>query len=96
MQTGLGMVVDSDLGRVNAMNMRKEPVLGSYYLPPNIQLIYSSADVGKDSITNKALTFADSAATQCLRAIASGNVAFSDKKADTDWFENLRVLLPNR
>jgi hypothetical protein len=92
----IGMAVDSDLGNVNDYNQRKKPIDGPDYLPANIQLIYASADTGKDNIVNKSLSLADSVSSQCLEAVESGLVPFNQKVLDNEWFEGLRIIKPNK
>ena len=91
----IGMVVDSDLGNVNDYNQRKRSVLGSYYLPANTQLLYASADAGKENVINKALAVADSVSAQCLDAVSSGTASFNPKLEDNGWFEGIRIVRPN-
>ena len=61
--TRVGMVVDSDLGNLKAFNERTMPVDLGQLLPPNVQLIYASADTGRDSPLNYALVLADAASS---------------------------------
>ena len=75
----VGMVVDSDLGNIADYNHRKRPVDGSDYLPANVQLVYATGDAGKDNILNKALSLADSVASQTLRAIEDGSMPFNTR-----------------
>ncbi|NIA68445.1 hypothetical protein HBA54_07550 [Pelagibius litoralis] len=91
----IGMIVDSDLGNIDAYNKRTKPVDGPDYLPGNVQLIYASGDTNKSDIVNKVLSGADSAASQCLNAIDSGSVPFNTKQLDNNWFEGLRIISPN-
>jgi len=43
----IGIVVDSDLGNLAGYNNRSTPIYSDFYLPPNFELIYASAEVGK-------------------------------------------------
>ncbi|QEX15200.1 hypothetical protein FRZ44_04800 [Hypericibacter terrae] len=90
------MVVDSDLGNIDAYNQRKKPIDGAEFLPTMVTLVYASGDVGKDSIVNRSLSIADSVATQCLDGVESGAVPFNLKIIDCPWFQGLRIINPNR
>jgi hypothetical protein len=93
--TQIGMIVDSDLGNINAYNQRKTPILDPMFLPPNVQLIYASADAGKESIVNKSLGIADSLGSQVLRTIESGQVPFNTTVLNNELFEGYRVVQVN-
>lgn len=67
---GIGIIVDSDLGSLTAINQREQPYFSSHLLPPDITLIYGSSDVGgTEYIANKAISQCDTMATQILRQI---------------------------
>jgi hypothetical protein len=68
------LIVDSDLSDLDDFNHRKKPIIGDYILPSNVQLMYASADVGKEHITNKVISMADKSAKQLLSKILSGEV----------------------
>jgi len=69
------LIVDSELSDLEDFNSRKKPISGDYFLPNNVQLMYASADVGKEHITNKVISMADRLASQLLRKILSGEVS---------------------
>jgi hypothetical protein len=89
-----GMIVDSDLGNINKFNQRKKPLLASFYLPPNLQLLYASSDVGKENVVNKALAIADSISKQTLDAIEKGVAPFNQQRVITPWYEGYRIVEP--
>lgn len=91
-----GVVVDSDLGNINDYNHRRKPVFETTHLRPNTQLIYASADTGKDSILNKTLDAADSAATLLLNEVKKGLTPFNDEQVDSPWYEGVRIIAPKR
>lgn len=91
----IGMVVDSDLGKINDYNQRKKPIYGPDYLPERFQLIYASTDVGKENIVNKLICSADSVSKQCLKAVFSGILPFNEKPTKSEWFEGFRILRPD-
>jgi hypothetical protein len=89
-----GLIVDSALGSFNDYNHGRKPIFENFHLPPNTRLIYASADK-KDSIVNKALIAADSAATQTLDAIEKGFAPFNNERVDSPWYEGVRFIMPN-
>jgi hypothetical protein len=42
----VALIVDSDLGRLTALNAREEPILDGFYLPEGFTLLYASAEIG--------------------------------------------------
>ena len=90
----VGMIVDSDLGNINKYNQRKVPLLGTFFIRSNQQLIYASNDAGKENVVNKALAAADMVAGQVLRAIETGVAHFNDEIAETEWYERFRIVEP--
>jgi len=89
----VGLIVDSDLGNINAFNERKKPIVGEHYLPHDTQLIYATSDAGKESVVNKALATADSIAAQTFRAIekATPPIRFGHKNG---WFGGFDLVFP--
>ena len=69
------MIVDSDLNRLTAFNTRSEPIFDDFFLPDGVQLIYASADVGKEHVVNKVLSQADRGASAMLKKIRDGEVS---------------------
>lgn len=64
-----GIVVDSELGQIDDINASKKPILGDYYLPHGIRLIYASVDAGKECIINKVISKLDTEIRKRLSAI---------------------------
>lgn len=69
----IGMVVDSEAGRIPEFNSRTEALLEGCFLPAYVDLIYASADK-KDVITNQIIRYCDKAASQMLTALEDGSV----------------------
>lgn len=61
-----GIVVDSELGLLPKINAREEPVFEDYFLPPNVSLIYGSADTGDDYFYNQLIRSTDRVASSAL------------------------------
>lgn len=57
------------------MNARSEPIHGKFMLPENFDLIYATADTGKDQIFNKALATSDKLSKAMRLSIQSENNA---------------------
>ena len=68
------IIVDAYLDELELYNSGERPVLGEFYLPRNVNLMYASADVGKEHIVNKVMSQADKAATKMTKQILSGEV----------------------
>lgn len=90
----IGMIVDSDLGNLNDYNHQRKPVFQNFLLPPNLTLIYASADTGKDSILNQALSIADSIATQTIFAVETGVIKMNDEVIDSEFYKGIRFIFP--
>ena len=67
--TSIAVVVDAHLGEIPAYNLRKKPIIGDYFLPSKIELIYASSDVGKEYLPNRLISMADKTATELLNHI---------------------------
>lgn len=65
----IALIVDSDLGMINAYNHREVGILDEFFLPGNFSLIYASADSGKENIANKMLKLADDISTVILNGL---------------------------
>jgi len=68
------VIVDAHLDELGLYNSGEKPVLREFYLPKNVNLMYASADVGKEHIVNKVMSQADKAATKMTKQILSGEV----------------------
>jgi hypothetical protein len=90
--TRVAMIVDSDLGNLAAYNARKLPVDLGQMLPPNVQLIYASADSGRDSVVNYALVLADTASSGVLDRIEKGELPQQGELSNSPYFEYERHI----
>jgi len=86
----VGMIVDSDLGKLKSYNQRKEPVDLGDFLPEGVQLIYATADGGKESIVNVTLGLADTVASQIFAKLEAGDVPFNPTVGNSPHFERER------
>lgn len=65
----LGLVVDSELDKLDSMNSKACPYYENYFLPDYVSLIYASSDSGKEYLANKILSYCDSTGKQILDKI---------------------------
>lgn len=70
----IALIVDCDLGNIFRYNKREIPIIEDKFLPPKIQLVYGSADVGKEYIPNKIISYTDKKATEYLNMKIKGEL----------------------
>lgn len=70
----IGMLVDSDYGKMDNYNKRMLPIWGDVSIPTNVRLIYASTDTGKDFLINKLISEADKFSNVLLDHIENGNI----------------------
>lgn len=64
----IGIVVDSELGRLKEINARQAPIRSELSLPSNVTLIYG-ADAAADTAVNHLIRIADRTCTMMMREI---------------------------
>ena len=68
----IGVVVDSDLNNLAAINSREKPLLGDSFLPKSFELLYGCGDRGTEEfITNAAIADCDRVASRRLDRLQS-------------------------
>ena len=93
----IGIVVDSDFDLIPAYNSRTVPIIGDFFLPPKIELLYASAETGSEFVANKMLSRADRESGVLLKQIVSGTVPDDGLLEGVDQaFESYRVWLPTK
>lgn len=70
----IALVVDCDLGNILRYNKREIPIVEDKFLPPKIQLVYGSADSGKEFIPNNIISYTDKKATEYLNKLIKGEL----------------------
>lgn len=90
----VAMIIDSDLGNLDHYNRRQNPIFEDFFLPPNITLIYASADTGNECVVNRILQAADSVASQVLKSISDNELEFNTNYAPTSWYKGIRKIIP--
>lgn len=72
----IALVVDCDLGNIEAYNRREKKIRNDRFLPINFTLLYATADI-KENVLNKLICFCDKEATKILeekrKEIINGN-----------------------
>lgn len=92
----IGMIVDSEAGKLAAFNSRSEPYLDEHYLPSYVSLIYASADQGH-KLANKMIKYCDKAGEQVVRKIrAEGAIDFGSSGSGNSLYQNLVRLIPRK
>jgi hypothetical protein len=73
----VGLIVDSELGQLEAINNKTEPLCGDFVLPNGFRLIYASGERGTtEYIGNAAVAACDAAATTILNLSALTGIGF--------------------
>ncbi len=70
----IALIVDCDLGNIFRYNKRELPIIEDKFLPPQIQLVYGSADSGKEFIPNIIINYTDKKATEYLSMEIKGDL----------------------
>jgi hypothetical protein len=66
----IGIVVDSDLGRLPEYNARTAPICDGFFLPANVEFIYASSERSEhEYVPNLLMSIADKQAAHLLREI---------------------------
>ncbi len=66
----VALVVDSDLGAIAALNARQQPIVGDFYLPDGVELLYGCGDRGtQEFIANAAIADCDRVASRLLERL---------------------------
>lgn len=65
----IGIIVDTELNSLAKINNREVPILDNIYLPQGFELIYASADVGKENLPNILISNCDKTAKDILGLI---------------------------
>jgi hypothetical protein len=69
-QAVVGIVVDSELGRLPKINARTEPYYDKFFLPPSVMLIYASSDAATQTIPSEMIRYCDTMASQLFDDLA--------------------------
>lgn len=70
-QKKIGIVVDSELGKLQQMNARRIPLMDNFYLPSNFELVFATDASGTEEfIPNKLIRACDKAASLNIDDVA--------------------------
>ena len=89
----IALVVDAHLEELLEINNQKKPIFDNYMLPHNITLIYSSADVGREYISNFLINKADISSSMVLDYLETGKVQLNQKELPSAPFKRYRVVV---
>ena len=89
----IGIVVDAYLGEIPDINARKKAIVGKLALPPNLTLLYASADVGGEYGANTLIKYADQASSQVLNYIQEGRAEPVEPTLSGQPFKGYRLIL---
>ncbi|NTU49664.1 MAG: hypothetical protein HGA87_01995 [Desulfobulbaceae bacterium] len=85
-QRRLGLVVDSELAKLDAINAIKVPYYKNYFLPKFVTLIYASTDSGKENIANQLLSYCDKGAGMVLEHVQRNQLIIPNLKNGNEDF----------
>ncbi len=70
----IGIIVDSELGKLKDINFRRAPLIDDFYLPPNFELIFASDKSGKEEyFSNKLIAACEANSKRMLEEIQRDN-----------------------
>lgn len=70
----IGIIVDSELGKIKNINFRRAPLIDDFYLPPNFELIFASDNSGKEEyFSNKLIAACEANSKRMLEEIERDN-----------------------
>jgi hypothetical protein len=83
----IGLIVDSELGKLPEINNRKIPYYNENFLPANIRLVYASSDGGREYLPNMMISYCDKMGKKCLQYFKENNIEPNQRKnGDTNFF----------
>jgi len=88
----IGVIVDSYLGEIPAINAKAEPIYENIFLPSNMTLLYASSDVGLEYTANKLIKYADQSAKLVLEYIKSGRASINERVISGRPFKGYRKI----
>ncbi|WNO10378.1 hypothetical protein [Teredinibacter sp. KSP-S5-2] len=63
----IGFIVDSDLDNHNKFNLREMPIVGDYFLPTNVHLMYASDQGGSEYLSSKMIKYCHDLASDLFK-----------------------------
>jgi hypothetical protein len=81
----IAFITDHDLNSHARLNAGESPVIGNFYLPKTITLLYASGDVGKENILNSLISMCDKKAKSILVSLEKDkNVMLGNRTISLD------------
>ena len=91
----LGVVVDSEFGKHQAINDRELPYYGNMFLPENVKLIYASADNPHDSLATAMVSLCDRASSNIIDKLKATQPSFPIATNGDENFDGYFFLYSN-
>jgi hypothetical protein len=82
-----GVVVDSDLDELRKIENGEIELAPHFKLPSNFNLIYASADVGKENMLNALIAAADKVASNALASALEAEARYSTLNLEKEFFD---------
>ncbi|HXH71412.1 MAG TPA: hypothetical protein VNI58_01170 [Mariprofundaceae bacterium] len=92
----IAIIVDSDLGMIDAYNHRDKYLIEDFYLPENFYLIYASADSGSENIANKMIKLADNISSVILNRLTRSFISENLVAATGECYSHSRSWKPDQ
>lgn len=86
-----GIIVDSDLNAISAINNREESVYSHFFMPERIELVYATADKA-DTVQNAMVRECDKYATQRIKRFEEVYKSEMDMKKFPMYYQNIRRI----
>jgi hypothetical protein len=90
----IGLIVDSELGKIQDINSGKVPYYHKLLLPPNIKLIYASSDSGKEFLPNMMIDYCEKGSNLSLAYLEKNHISLNKNRNGDDYFRGFRQLRP--
>ncbi|MFA5275789.1 MAG: hypothetical protein WC417_02725 [Candidatus Omnitrophota bacterium] len=88
----LGLVVDSELDKLDSINSKAYPYYENYFLPNYVSLIYASTDSGNEHIANRLIAFCDSCAKRIFEHIENNQIEIPKLNNGDKNFSGFRAI----
>jgi hypothetical protein len=89
----VALLVDSELGNLEAYNRRQRPMANGAFLPEGVTFVYASADSGVENVANRLMRTSDDVARQILTKIKSGQIPVAEERPFGP-FNSFRYIVP--
>ncbi len=87
------IAVDSELNLHEKINSLEIPYYSKYYLPNNMQIMYTSADTGKEFLANQMISYCDKMASELIKYFKDKKIKLNPHNNGNHLFRGFRPLL---